>query len=86
LLLAYKDLDASSPIPDVQKVNLALNAALDDTAGGTDFGRGLLLRRHRANLADGPMTVKTSAPGIETELLNPAQLVDSAGLKCILGS
>ena len=81
LLLAHEHLNSSGPIADVQEVDLALEAALDDAAGNSNFRWRRLLRRQRPNLADRPMAVKTSAPRIQTELFNPAQLVDSAGLE-----
>ncbi len=65
------------PVADLEEVELAGDAAQHDPADGPDARRVLLVQRQRADLLDGQKIIEASAPGIEAQLLDPAQLLVS---------
>src|SRR5262249_54582508 len=86
LLLPEHDLDAAGPVLEVQEMDLALSAALDNPPGGADAGP-LVLRQVGGQAADGRdrlMPVEPAAPRVEAELLDAAQLVGTADFENVL--
>src|SRR5205814_2378289 len=70
-------------VPNVQKVDLALDPPADDSAGGA-HARPLPLRKigrqgqERFNRLD---AIEAPAPGVQAELFDVVQLLKSAGFK-----
>src|SRR5262249_42478384 len=68
------------PVHDVKKNDLGFDSPRHDASGGAHALRWLGVRRQGADRLDGLIPVEAAAPGVDAELFNRAELLESAGL------